>query len=79
MEIFYVAADGKLTAVAVGGGSTPEFGTPTSLFQTMFREGASGSYAVASDGQRFLMNVPPDAGDVTPITVVVNWEAMLKQ
>jgi hypothetical protein len=77
-EIFYVAADGKLTAVAVSGGSTPEFGTPTSLFQTMFREGAYGSYAVARDGQRFLMNVPPDAGDVTPITVVVNWEAALK-
>jgi len=78
-ELYYVAADGTLTAVAVSGGSTPEFGTPAVLFQTMFREGAYGSYAVSGDGQRFLMNVPPDAGDVTPITVVVNWEAALSR
>jgi Tol biopolymer transport system component len=78
-ELYYVAADGKLTAVAVSGGSVPEFGTPTALFQTMFREGAYGSYVVSEDGQRFLMNVPPDAGNVTPITVVVNWEAALNR
>jgi Tol biopolymer transport system component len=72
-ELYYVAADGKLMAVPVGGGSPPEFGTPTRLFQTMFREGAYGSYAASRDGTRFLLNVPPDVGDVTPITVVVNW------
>ena len=77
-EIYYVAADGKLTAVAVRGGTTPEFGSPAPLFQTMFRQGAYGSYAVSHDGQRFLMNVPPDA-EMTPVTVVVNWEAALKR
>lgn len=45
----------------------------------MFREGAYGSYAVSRDGQRFLMNVPPEAGDLTPITVVINWTAVLKK
>jgi hypothetical protein len=77
-EIYYVAADGKLTAVAVTTGSTLQFGAPERLFQTMFREGANGSNTVSRDGQRFLLNAPPEAGDVTPITVVVNWEAALK-
>jgi hypothetical protein len=45
----------------------------------MFHEGAYGSYSVSGDGQRFLMNVPPDAGDLTPITVVINWEAAVKR
>jgi Tol biopolymer transport system component len=78
-EIFYVAADGKLMAVPVSGGTTPQFGTVTPLFQTMFREGAYGSYAVSRDGQRFLLNAPPGPDDITPITVVVNWEAALKR
>ena len=78
-ELYYVAADGKLMAVAVGAGPTPEAGVPTTLFQTMFREGAYGSYEVAQDGQRFLMKVPPAPGELTPITVVVNWTASLKR
>jgi hypothetical protein len=37
-------------------------------------------YAVARDG-RFLMNVNADtaAADVSPITVVLNWDAGLKK
>ena len=65
-------------SATVSGASTPEFGTPTPL-QTMFREGAYGSYAVTRDGQRFLMNVPPDIRDLTPITVIVNWTAALRE
>jgi hypothetical protein len=74
-----VAADGKLTAVAVKTGSTLEWGAPQALFQTMFRGGTYASYAVATDGKRFLMNVPPGAEDITPITVVVNWMAALRK
>jgi Tol biopolymer transport system component len=78
-ELYYVAADGKLMSVAISAGSTLEFDAPKPLFQTMFREGAYGSYAVSRDGQRFLLNVPPAPADVTPITVVVNWTAALRQ
>jgi Tol biopolymer transport system component len=78
-ELFYVAADGKLTAVPVTAGSTFEWGAPQTLFQTMFRGGTYASYAVARDGQRFLMNVPPSLEDITPITVVVNWMAAIQQ
>jgi hypothetical protein len=78
-ELHYVAADGRLMAVPIGDGNTPDPGAPRALFKTMFREGAYGSYAVSGDGQRFLMKVPPAAGDLTPITVIVNWPATLKR
>jgi serine/threonine protein kinase len=78
-ELYYISADGKLTAVGISVGATLEFDRATPLFQTMFREGAYGSYTVSTDGQRFLMNVPPAVGDVTPITVVVNWTAALER
>ena len=60
-------------------------GTPVALFPTRLASGGNISlsgwqsralYAVASDG-RFLMNVNVDAGDTSPLTVVLNWEAGL--
>ena len=36
------------------------------------------SYAVSADGQRFLLNTPLEAGS-PPITVVLNWAALLKK
>ena len=66
-----------MTAVSIKAGATLEWGRPQPLFQTMFRGGVSASYAVPGDGQRFLVGVPPGVEDVTPITVVVNWQAAL--
>ena len=37
---------------------------------------AKPQYAVAADGQRFLMNVIAD--EASPITIVQNWTAALK-
>ena len=34
---------------------------------------------VATDGQRFLVNNPPEQSTSVPITVVVNWTARLKK
>ena len=78
-ELYYVATDGRLMVVPIGDGGTPDPGAPKALFQTMFREGAYGSYAVSRDGQRFLMKVPPASGDLTPITVIVNWTGALRR
>jgi serine/threonine-protein kinase len=78
-ELFYVAADGTLTAVAIKAAATPQWGRPQPLFQTMYRGGVYASYAVSGDGQRFLVGVPPGVEDITPITVVVNWTAALLQ
>ncbi|MDO8679499.1 MAG: hypothetical protein Q7R30_13165 [Acidobacteriota bacterium] len=57
-----------------------EVGTPVALFQTQLAYGTNvgmpmPNYAVAADGQRFLMNVIERESATTPITVVVNWQA----
>jgi len=77
-ELFYIAADGMLTAVSVGSGPVPVIGAATPLFQTLRREGAAG-FHVSSDGQRFLMSVPPEYGEMTPITVRLNWRSTIEQ
>jgi hypothetical protein len=66
--------------------STPVAGPPVPLFQTRLATGAyilsSGvsaraQYDVARDG-RFLMNNSVEEA-ATPITIVLNWTALLKQ
>ena len=76
-ELFYVAADRKLMSVAIPVGATFETGSPRALFETTLVGSQRQAYAVAADGQRFLMNVP--LGDASaPLTVVLNWPALLK-
>jgi len=83
-ELFYLAPDGKLMAVAVKAGATFEAGTPVALFQThIFGLAVAGAYSqqydISADGQRFLIN--QDLADVAsaPITVVLNWTTGLKK
>jgi serine/threonine-protein kinase len=78
-ELFYVAADGKMTAVATTSGAAFSWDAPRTLFDTSFRGGAYASYAVSKDGQRFLMNIPRGIADESPITVVLNWTARLER
>ena len=75
-ELFYIAADGKLTAVPLSPGDAPKFGTPIALFQTQQREGGGG-YTPSPDGQRFLINAPLGPADADPISVIVNWRAAI--
>lgn len=76
-ELFYLTQDGTLMAVAVKQGETFDFGTPQALFETGVRLTPQSlwapEYAVAADGQRFLLNrrLPVNAPD--PITVVIPW------
>lgn len=78
-ELFYVSADGKMTAVAVKTGPKFDAGVPKPLFEVRTDLAAFGSvYDVSNDG-RFLIPVPVDQGATTPITVVVNWQAGLKK
>jgi Tol biopolymer transport system component len=77
-ELFYIAADGKLTAVPVSPGDAPKFGTPIALFQTQQREGGGGGrFTPSPDGQRFLLNAPLGPADTDPISVIVNWRAAI--
>ncbi|MGH9257652.1 MAG: protein kinase domain-containing protein [Vicinamibacterales bacterium] len=76
-ELFFLAPDAKLMAVAVrASDSTFEAGSAAALFQTRTVTGGSADltpqYAVSRDG-RFLFNVPDDTSTAAPITLVLNW------
>jgi dipeptidyl aminopeptidase/acylaminoacyl peptidase len=88
-ELFYVAPDGKLMAVAIhvdADGRAVNAGPRTALFPTRFATGSSVTlgfnarpqYAVAPDG-RFLMNVTADDNVPSPISIVLNWANLLKK
>jgi Tol biopolymer transport system component len=87
-ELFFVAADGKMMAVAVKAvaGPKPSFeaGTPVSLFDAhMVHQGSDVNfeYDVTADGKRFLINVENASGAASAptLTVVTNWAAGLKK
>jgi Tol biopolymer transport system component len=78
-ELFYLAPDNTLMAVTVtaqgskfsAGAAQPLFKSRPSLWRY--------PYDVSPDGQRFLVISPTDEGDSPPITLVVNWPALLKK
>ena len=76
-EIFYIAPDGRMTAVSVAlDGASPIVKPPVALFQTHLATGTNvlgnkPQYAVARDG-RFLLNTAVESPS-TPIAVAVNW------
>jgi len=89
-EIFYYSAadNGKIMAVPVkAAGNTFEHGVPRELFDSGWFSLPHSTnyhvYDVSRDGQRFLVPRPvssPSGENIsTPITVIVNWTALLKQ
>ena len=79
-ELFYIAPGNKLMAAAVNGqGSSFEIGAVRTMFDV--RPGGAGYfYDVAPDGRHFLVNTA--VGEQTaapPITLIVNWPALLKK
>ncbi len=76
-ELFYLAADGAMTAVPID--ATETFaGVPKTLFPTGVVS-VNQVYAVTRDGQRFLVNRPQNAATATPLTVIVNWISTLQK
>jgi Tol biopolymer transport system component len=74
-ELYYVDLRGGLNAVTIGGDSTLLASTPQLLFQTTlpnvlapFRT----AYAVAPDGQRFLINALRPNPQNSAITIILN-------
>ena len=88
-ELFYVAPDGALMAVPVRpstDGQILDRGTPVRLFRVPIAYGGSipggnvrHQFAVAPDGQHFLINVTTDEAIAPPITIVQNWTTGLKK
>ncbi len=84
-ELFYFAPDSTLMAVDVSTtGGNFKLGVPKALFKTSILGGAGGG-PISSwrwdspDGKRFLMNTPLDEAAATPITIVLNWQTVLKK
>jgi hypothetical protein len=78
-ELYFIAPDAKLMAVAVTTTTTMlDAGGPVALFQTRRLGGGSNvigrshQYDVAADG-RFLINVDAELS-ATPITILLNWK-----
>jgi Tol biopolymer transport system component len=85
-EIFYIGADGRLTAVNVKTTPKLEAGAPQALFDAQIpgaiMTDAYFHYDVTADGKRFLVSsVGTDTAGpaAAPITVIVNWQAALKR
>jgi serine/threonine protein kinase/Tol biopolymer transport system component len=86
-ELFFIAADGKITAVPVKGiigGGKPSFeaGTPVALFDANIAHAGLDTafeYDVTADGNRFLIDTGPRGGPATQLTAVANWEARLRK
>jgi Tol biopolymer transport system component len=81
-ELFYIGEGRTLTAVSVKLGSKSfqadqaKHLFPLSISSTFI---IGRSYEVSNDGQRFLTPIIPDGGSASPLTVDLNWQAMLKK
>jgi serine/threonine protein kinase/Tol biopolymer transport system component len=81
-ELYFLAPDRRLVAVPVTTSPSFEHGAPTPLFSTRVSEFSNPfrtSYAVARDGQRFLIDTLSENSPMPSITVVVNWPELLKR
>jgi hypothetical protein len=78
-EIFYRAANLSLKAaeVTLSAGAV-QVGAVHDLFAMRSRPNARANYATA-DGQRFLVNTVVEEATPTPITLLINWPALLKK
>jgi hypothetical protein len=85
-ELFYISADSKMMAAGVT--TTPEFkntGAPRALFTAPVPGGGFINpfrYDVTPDGQKFLIDAVATDEAATrplPITVVLNWQTLLKK
>jgi Tol biopolymer transport system component len=85
-ELFYLAPDDKLIATAVDGrGAAFNVGVTLALFDARPRSGGylgfgqGSNFDVFPDGQRFLVNVSIEQAQTAPISVILNWPALLKK
>jgi hypothetical protein len=82
-ELFFIAPDKRLMAVPIKLGAAIDVGAPRPLFELHLRlagvNGSRNQYAVAPDGQRFLVINLLDEGARPPISVVTNWLSALRK
>jgi serine/threonine protein kinase len=75
-EMFYLDANGMLTAVSISAGSSFSSGAPQPLFRVRPRSPISNTdlfaYDVAKDGSRFLVNRYVKPSSVPPLEILLN-------
>jgi Tol biopolymer transport system component len=77
-ELFFKTPDNMLTAVPIeASSSTFSVGTPTALFRIV--EFTGWTYAVAPDGERFLVRERLAERDASPITLLTDWGSLVKR
>ncbi len=80
-ELFFLAADARIMAVAVRAGEPVDLGAPVPLFRSPTTASNRSElaiwndYDVSPDGQRFLIRVDLISRDTMPLTVALGWAA----
>jgi len=81
-ELFYLSGR-SVMSVSVIPGRELQLSPPKALFEVTFWGGAGAAtvhrWDVSADGQRFLINTGADEIEKAPITVILNWQAALRQ
>ena len=77
-ELFYVSADRYLMSVQIKLSPMFDYGRPKPLMPIPLVAGKH-SYAVSSDGKRFLVANRTGEETVLPVAVLVNWQTELKK
>jgi Tol biopolymer transport system component len=79
-ELFYVSPDLKLLLVSLKRGTNSvEPSSPRELFALPIANDGVSPYQVAPDGQRFLVRATPEKQAGQPLTLIVNWPALMKK
>jgi len=79
-DLFYMSPGLKLMQVSLkrGPGSI-EPSTPRELFALPIPNDGVSPYEIAPDGQRFLVRATPEKQAGRPLTLIVNWPALMKK
>ncbi len=74
-ELYYVAPDDRVMAVAMATGPGLQAGTPAALFRSRIRFSLNNQFDVTADGQRFLINEVLVDSSREPMSLILNWNS----
>jgi hypothetical protein len=79
-ELFYVSPNFALMVVSLKlGVDSVELSSPRELFSLPTGDDGWNPYQVAPDGQRFLVRATPQQQVAEPLTLIVNWPALMRK
>ncbi len=79
-ELFYLSADNRIMAAEIAEKhDSLEVGSVRTLFQARSTSLIGWMYDATPDGRKFLVVTEKESGTSEPITLIVNWPALLKK